>query len=199
MDSSTFESDAGLIFTTPILQSPLHLRGASTLNLNVIAQDKAQYFAYLYFLNPETGIANWVGHAPFTCHQSEGCATQPGVTEEINLEFYWTAVDIPAGTQLMLIVDGYDPDYWRYSDSPEDVTVVFDPQKQLVLDLPIVWENPDYDDTQQTDEDISASIDRSSNGTTSGFDSTGAGGGLGLLTLLAFISLVRFRKNTVSA
>ncbi|RLU03556.1 MAG: hypothetical protein D9N11_03510, partial [Ketobacter sp.] len=146
LDFNNITPENGMVFLTPVLEETLRLRGEAKVHISVVAEDKAQYFAYLYYLNPETGVANWVGHAPFSCHQSEGCAVNEGQVEDIILDFYWTSVDIPAGRQLMLIVDGADPGYWRYETTPEENTVVFNSSQQATLELPIVWENTKYDD-----------------------------------------------------
>ncbi|RLT97987.1 MAG: hypothetical protein D9N14_10135 [Ketobacter sp.] len=194
LNTNSILPEYGLVFTTPVLSEPLRLRGEAKVHLSVVAEDKAQYFAYLYYLDPQTGIANWVGHAPFSCHASEGCATTEGQVEEIILDFYWTSVDIPVGKQLMLVIDGKDPDYWRYATTPELNTVVFDSDAQATLELPIVWENSQYDDpvaNYQEAQGLNRSADGNAN-STKGFGGTLP---LFLLPLLAALFTLRHRPN----
>ena len=184
----------GMVFTTPVLEETLRLRGEAKVHISVVAEDKAQYFAYLYYMDPDSGVANWVGHAPFSCHQSEGCAVNEGAVEDIILDFYWTSVDIPAGKQLMLVIDGTDPDYWRYDATPEENTIVFDGSKQASLELPIVWNNTRYDDPVANYQEAQG-LNRSANGDS---DSTKGFGGtlpLALIGLLIGLYIARRRPN----
>jgi len=192
LNINDINQELGLVFTTGILDAPLRLRGEARVNLPIIAQDKAQYFGYLFYLNPQTGIANWVGHAPFSCHTSEGCASEPGQVEEIVLDFYWTSVDIPAGSQLMLVIDGKDADYWRYAATPETNTVAFSATAQATLSLPVVWENTQYDDPVAAYEDQISSA-RGADGDNGSFQSSGAGGSTAP-TLLLTLSLLAIRR-----
>ena len=193
LDLNSILPEYGMVFTTPVLAEPLRLRGEAKVHISVVAEDKAQYFAYLYYLNPETGVANWVGHAPFSCHQSEGCAVTEGAVEEILLDFYWTSVDIPAGTKLMLIIDGYDPDYWRYETTPEANTVVFESSQQATLELPIVWANTSYDDPVANYQEAQG-LNRSANG--DGDSAKGFGGTLPLTLLVALAGLLSIRRRS---
>jgi acetyl esterase/lipase len=195
LDTNTVDTTMGLMFVSAVLDTTLRLRGEAKVTINILAQDKAQYFGYLFFLDPATGIANWVSHAPFSCHQSEGCGLNPDQPEQIVLDFYWTAVDIPAGKQLLLIVDGNDPDYWRYDDTPTLNTVAFSAAQQSTLRLPIVWESPRYD-TPIRDTDTS-DTSRSSNGEGAGTSGSGLGGSIThrLLFLLLFSAFARLYRR----
>lgn len=191
LDINTILPGHGMVFTTPVLTETLRLRGEAKVNLSVIAEDKAQYFAYLYYLDPASGIANWVGHAPFSCHQSEGCALNNGEPENIILDFYWTSVDIPAGKQLMLIIDGTDPDYWRYETTPEENTIVFSAASQATLELPIVWENTQYDDPVANYQEAQG-LNRSAAGDSN--STKGFGGSIPVMLLAALLLLVQRRR-----
>lgn len=188
------DPSVGLVFTTPILDEPLRLRGEAKVNLSIVAQDKAQYFGYLFYLDPATGIAKWVGHAPFSCHQTEGCAINPGEVEQILLDFYWTSVDIPAGNQLMLIIDGNDPDYWRYESTPETNTVVFRNDQKATLELPIIWQNTSYDDPVANYE-VQLDRARGANGDESSFEGSGTGGSLPFILLFSALTFSISRKQ----
>ena len=192
IDMAEFKPTKGLAFVSPVLTEDLHLRGEAKVDIQIVAQDKAQYFGYLFYLNPETGVANWVTHAPFSCHQSEGCAVNEGEVETITLDFYWTAVDLPAGSQVLLIIDGHDPDYWRYETTPLSNTVVFSADQNSTLSMPIVWESPEYDNPVQSAE---ADTSRSANGDAAGSDGDGLGGSLPLPLLASFGLLLFIRKR----
>lgn len=188
------DSNLGLVFKTDVLPAALRLRGEAKVSLPVVAHDKSQYFGYLFYLNPETGVANWVGHAPFSCHTSEGCATTDGAVENIVLDFYWTSVDIPAGSQLVLIIDGNDPDYWRYEATPETNTVAFRSGSQATLSLPVAAASAKYDDPVANYEaDLSASRGLGGEG---GYATSGVGGSSGpaLLIVLMSLGLIRSRR-----
>lgn len=192
LDLAKAEDRYGLMFKSQTLSSPLHLRGEAKVKISALTQDKAQYFAYLFFLNPETGKANWVGHAPFSCHNSEGCGLNPGEPEEITLDFYWTAVDLPAGSQVLLVIDSNDPDYWRYATSPETSTVIMGPEHPAVLEMPLVSVPAKFDDPVITEEDMS----RSANGSGGNFDGGNGAGAFGwwmLLPTLLFMARRRAR------
>ncbi|HAG96909.1 MAG: hypothetical protein CMK83_16755 [Pseudomonadales bacterium] len=194
LNFNEIDRSLGLVFTTPILDAPLRLRGEAKVNLAIVGEDKAQYFGYLFYLNPNTGIANWIGHAPFSCHQSEGCVVNDGDLVQIVLDFYWTAVDIPAGSQLMLVIDGNDPDYWRYETTPETNTVVFQSNQAAYLELPVVWENTQYDDPVANFEQAQ-DLARGANGDDSSFSGSGAGGSVPFMLLLAGLGYVATRKH----
>ncbi len=191
LDLAKAKDRYGEIFHSQTLTSPLHLRGEAKVKIWARTQDKAQYFAYLFYLNPETGKANWVGHAPFSCHNSEGCGLNPGQPEEITLDFYWTAVDLPAGTQVLLVIDSNDPDYWTYATSPATSSLVIGPEHPAVLEMPVVAETPEFDDPVVD----AGNTSRSANGYGGNFDGGNGAGAFDWLVLLPGL-LILLRRRT---
>lgn len=190
LDFNNFDTNNGIAFLSPVLEEAVHLRGEAKVNIQIIAEDKAQYFGYLLYLDPETGEARWVSHAPFSCHASEGCAAQEGELQTITLDFYWTSVDFPAGTQILLIIDGKDDDYWRYDDTPSINTVVFGTEEVSTLSLPIVWDTPEYDDPV-----VSPDNARSASGDAGADTGEGLGGAIPLPLLALLACLVLYRRQ----
>lgn len=190
LDLNDVDDSHGLIFTTQTLVSPMHLRGEAKVKFHAYTKDKSQYFAYLFFLYPETGEAHWVSHAPFSCHQSEGCGLNPSEPEEITLDFYWTSVDLPAGAQVMLVLDGKDPDYWRYDGTPDENTIIISPEHPATLDMPLVATPATYDNPVVAD---AADTSRSANG--EGQAGSHSAGSLGWLILLPGLLLPLRRRS----
>jgi len=185
LDLNKADDRHGLLFNSTTLTEPLRLRGEAKVKLWAYLQDKSQYFAYLFYLNPETGKANWVGHAPFSCHHTEGCGLDPDQPEEVVLDFFWTAVDLPAGSQVLLVIDGNDPDYWRYDQTPEENHLVISPEYPASLELPVMNQASEFDDPVVMAVDTS----RSANGA-GGDGHSFAGGALGWLSLLSLLPLL---------
>lgn len=181
----------GLVFNSAVLEQPIRLRGSAQVSFWAYARDKAQYFAYLYFLDAETGVARWVGHAPFTCHVSEGCGLNPDEPNRLTLDFYWTSVNLPIDSQLLLIIDGKDEDYWRYPETPEQNTVIISPQYPAELVMPVVTVPAPYDDPDPAPEEDTNSIARGANGIGTGAGSSGGSTGLHLLIPLLLAGLLR--------
>lgn len=194
LDLAGVDDRHGLLFNSQTLTSPVRLRGEAKVKLWAHMQDKAQYFAYLFYLNPETGKANWVGHAPFSCHNSEGCGLNPDQPEQITLDFYWTAVDLPAGSQVLLVIDGNDPDYWRYDTTPEQNTLVISPEYPASLELPVVSQAGTFDDPVVQSTDSS----RSANGAGSDSHKSSSAGALGWLGLLPLLVLAVRRRRRIN-
>lgn len=194
LDTNKSDLTYGLMFKSAPLEETLHLRGAPKISFWAYAEDKTQYFAYLFALNPETGRANWVGHAPFSCHQSEGCGLNPDEPSRLTLDFYWTSVNLPKGYQVLLVIDGKDNDYWRYPTTPEQNTLIISPEYPAEIVIPAVSKPSRYDDPAPPKSDKN-DISRGANGSGDGLRASG--GSLGLLLMLTTLLLGWSRRRFV--
>lgn len=129
-----------IVFLSAPLQNPMYLRGSATVDFSAYVADGERYFAYLLDYNPETLLASWVGHGPFTWRTAVGQADTPDTPQAIHLEMYWTAHDVAPGHQLVLVIDGADPEYQHYVDSPPLRRFVIDPEHPMRLTIPVIHE-----------------------------------------------------------
>lgn len=182
-----------LVFMSEGFPEGLYLRGASTLEFWAEVSNSTQYFAYLLDYDPFTERANFVGHGPLTWHRPEGDTVDPLEPVKLTLEFYWTAHDLNPGHSLVLVIDGEDPDYWRYEDeiaTPKQNTMVFSAQQQAILRVPRIKEPAIFtslNDPQGLESDPS----RSANGTGSGYRPSGGSISVFTVLMLGLISLLR--------
>lgn len=127
-----------LIYTSPVLSEAMFLRGAPVLTFSAYVQHNTQFFAYLLDLNPVSGEAHWIGHGPLTWHRPEGATEDPAEPVSLSLEMFWTAHDIAAGHQLVLVVDGADEEYYRYDDTPVQNQWVIDVNHPMAVEIPVI-------------------------------------------------------------
>ncbi|MDX1692198.1 MAG: CocE/NonD family hydrolase [Ketobacteraceae bacterium] len=132
-----------LAFMSEPLEEDMYIRGEINLRVWAEVQDKSQFFAYLMEYDQSLDKAIFIGHAPFTWHTSEQGPLPDGPVP-LDLEFYWTAYDVDAGNQLLLVIDGRDGDYWRYADTPATNTLVFGPDQLGSIDIPTIPEPVPY-------------------------------------------------------
>lgn len=147
-------------FISEPLSRDMLIRGEINLEIWAEIEEKSQYFAYLLEYDPDKDWAVFVGHAPFSWHSSEQGELPQGPTK-LSLEFYWTAYDINAGNNLILVIEGKDGDYWRYEDTPENNTLVFGPEqigKLMIptIPAPVSYQSVDDPDGSETDPDSNA-------------------------------------------
>ena len=187
-----------LVFMSEAYPEGLFLRGASKLEFWAEVENSSQYFGYLLDYDPFTERANFVGHGPLTWHRPAGNTVDPLEPVKLSLEFYWTAHDLNPGHSLVLVIDGEDPDYWRYEDeiaTPKQNTIVFSSQQQATLRVPRIKGATVFtslNDPQGLESDPS----RNANGSGSGYSPSG--GGIGIIPLLSisFLTLIR-RKRVI--
>ncbi|MCG8313596.1 MAG: hypothetical protein MI976_10300 [Pseudomonadales bacterium] len=192
------DPDHSAIFVGGSLNATLHIRGEINLELWATIEEKSQYFAYLLDYKPGNDKAVVISHAPFSWHSSEQGVIPVGPAK-INIEFYWMAYDVDAGNQLILVIEGKDPDYWRYSDTPRYNTLEFGPATISKLDIPTIKAPALYytvDDPKGTESDPNFS--REAGGDGDG-DDYGPGSGsfswVGLVGLLCFMGLSRVSRS----
>ncbi|MET7142932.1 prolyl oligopeptidase family serine peptidase [Xanthomonas sp. PPL139] len=94
------------VWSGPVLSSGKRLAGAPSLRLTVTpSQSNVSLFAYLYSMDG-SGSAQLLSHVPYTLRNAT-----PGTPVTLDLALQATAVDIPAGRRLVLVVDTTDPRY----------------------------------------------------------------------------------------
>lgn len=193
------DREGALVFTGPVLSENMYLRGAPVLHFSAYVQHNIQYFGYLLDLDPATGEAHWIGHGPFSWHRPEGTSEDPSEPVDISLEMFWTAHDIAAGHQLVLVVDGADFEYFRYADSPTEHHVVIDSVHPMSVDIPVIQQRKVLDTIERraelaarAEEEAEAANDPS-RGSNGNGDSYGPGGGSFDLALLALAGLLTRR------
>lgn len=175
------DRQGALVYTSPVLSETIHLRGASVLKFSAYVQHNIQYFGYLLDLDPTTGRANWIGHGPYTWHRTEGDTEDPAGPIDITMEMFWTAHDIAAGHQLVLVIDGADGEYYRYVDSPTEHQLVIDSAHPVSLEVPVIFERKVLDTIERRAalaEQAAINAERdASRGTNGDGTSYGPGGG----------------------
>ncbi|MCG8670602.1 MAG: hypothetical protein MI867_14385 [Pseudomonadales bacterium] len=186
--------DHSVAFLSEPLDDDLYIRGEVNLELWADIEDKSQYFAYLLDYEPDTGKARWIGHAPFTWHESEFGEVPEGPTK-LNIEFYWTSYDVDVGNQLLLVVEGKDGDYWRYDDTPLTNMVVFGPEQINKLSIPRIAETTTYLTVSDPDGSETNPNARGLGGGGSSYGPGGGGFGLLWLSLVSLLAVSRYRRS----
>lgn len=192
-----------IVFKSPVLTENMYLRGAPFLKFSAYVKHNLQYFGYLLDYDPVTDIAYWVGHGPFTWHRPEGTTEDPTEPVEITMEMFWTAHDIAAGHQLILVVDGADPDYFLYADSATEHQFVIDSAHPMSVELPVISSRKVADSIERREAIAAAEAakaqdednSRSSNGSGTSYGPGGGSFDFGVfgLALLGLRSLRRVR------
>lgn len=127
-----------LVFTSPELTETLNLRGSAKVSFFADIQTASQFFVYLLAMDPETKQTQWLSHAPYSFYSIiEGEDIVAGVTK-VEFDLFWTAADVPAGKQIVVVIDGQDPDYLRGNETPETNTVIIDNSRPASITLPSV-------------------------------------------------------------
>ncbi|OUS31212.1 hypothetical protein A9Q99_04235 [Gammaproteobacteria bacterium 45_16_T64] len=183
-----------IIFSTGTLTDSIYLRGEATLTIWANVEHNSQFFAYLLALNEDTGQAHWIGHAPLSWHLPEGESELPDTPVELEFGFYWTANDINSGEKLILVVDGHDPDYWRYPDTPATNTFIFGDQYPANLTIPRTLTINDITSLEFPEGYNNSRSSTSGNNDASYSGSNGGAFGGLMLLLLGSFSLRRLRK-----
>lgn len=120
------------VWRGPVYTSTRRLVGSPSLRLTVTpSQANVSLFAYLYSVDA-LGIGQLLSHAPYSLRDAT-----PGQATTIELALQATAVDIPAGRRLMLVVDTTDP---RYTDATRfggNVTFASPSATPSVLTVPL--------------------------------------------------------------
>ncbi len=181
------------VFVSEPLENGLYLRGEAVVNFYAEVQNSTQYFGYLLDLDPNSGDAYFIGHAPLTWHRPDGDTVDPNHPVQLELEFYWTAHDVNPGNQLVLVIDGEDPDYWRYEDeiaTPEENTLILSTQYPATLSLPRIREPVAFQSLEDPTGEQS-SPDRQSNGTDEVYGPTGGSINLWYLVLMVILTSLR--------
>lgn len=140
-----------VVYSSAPLQQPMYLRGSAVVEFFAHVETGQRYFGYLLDYNPETRLASWVGHGPFTWRPAFGQVDIPDTPQAIHLEMYWTAHDVAAGHELVLVIDGADPEYQHYVDSPPLRQLVIDAEHPMQLTIPVIHERkvPDTIDRRE--------------------------------------------------
>lgn len=191
-----------LVFKSPVLEKDLFLRGAPVLNFFAQVKHNIQYFGYLLDYDPAMNIAHWVGHGPFTWHRSADQTDDPAEPQSVQLEMFWTAHDLAAGHQLILVIDGADSEYYAYADSPKEHQFVINSEHPVQLDIPVIYSRPILDSIERRAAIAAAEATANDAGTSRGSGgngtSYGPGGGSldGWLSAVAMILLGRRRSST---
>lgn len=211
MSSHSFRMDeikpeGALVFKGPVLEKNLYLRGSSRLTFTGYVSHNIQYFGYLLDLDPATGVANWIGHGPFTWHRPEGVSEDPQSPVEISIDMFWTAHDVAAGHQLVLVVDGADNEYFTYADSPTEHRFVIDSEHPMSVAIPVIHTRKVLDTierraqlaAQQAENDADTDNSRGVGGDAAGISYGGSGGSMDLLMLFLVALAVKNLQRSPS-
>jgi predicted acyl esterase len=203
-DLDRIDPQGALVYKTPVLAENIYLRGSSRLTFSAYVQHNIQYFGYLMDYDPATGRAHWIGHGPFSWHKEEGSDYVPTEPVEITIDMFWTAHDIAAGHQLLLVIDGEDGEYFTYADSPKEHQLVIDSAHPITVDIPVIYDRKVVDTIERraalAEQEQAEEDDDNSRGANGDGGSYGPGGGsidpATLLMMLGFAGALRRRIGT---
>lgn len=193
------DPNGALIYKTPVLTEDMMLRGSTRLKFSAFVEHNIQYFGYLLDYDPETGRAHWIGHGPFSWHREEGSDYVPTDPVEVTIDMYWTAHDVAAGHQLILVIDGEDGEYFTYTDSPTQHQLVIDSDHPITLEIPVIYDRKVLDTIERrqalAEQEQAEEEQDNSRGANGSGGSYGPGGGsvdpLAILLAFGFAGILR--------
>ncbi|MCX2801198.1 alpha/beta fold hydrolase [Microbulbifer thermotolerans] len=118
-------------YQSPLLWNGMKIRGTPTLEMWITpSKPEVQLHLHLYDTGP-LGMGRLITHAPVTLRNA-----QVGREQKIDVEFFTTSYDVPAGHRVTLAIDTEGLIYQKPADTDYEITVPYRSDRVSKLAIP---------------------------------------------------------------